>query len=347
MLILVLNPGSTSLKLAVFQDETLLHEKSFRFPADALEQMKDPNFRASYCRELIDGYLAEEGLSAESLDCVVASGGVLGKVNTGAYRVNEKMIEFVHNSPARAHSIGVVIAYDMMNPLGKPSLIYDAVTADEWDPIAKVTGIKGYEKPAQQHTLNCRRIMTKLSERFGKPVGEINAIVSHLGGGIDTSFFREGRLVETMGFNELGFTPERCGAIHFNDLLKMTKTKTFDELQPLNRGKGGLMSHFGTVSVEAVEAMIDAGDETAALVLEAMAYRIAQCIGAGAVALEGKIDAIVLTGGIAHSKRFTEWIIRRVDFLGPIIMLPGEFEIEALAAGARRVLLGEEEVQEY
>lgn len=345
--ILVLNPGSTSLKFAVYEDDNAVMNKTIRFTTEQLKQIADPDVRVELSTQLIVSSLKELGLSAEDFDCVISRGGVLGKVNTGAYAISDKMVNFVLNSPARTHSVGVPIAYNMAKESGKPCYIYDAVTADEWDPICKVSGIKGYSKPAQQHTLNTRQVARQVAEEMGKSFDEANIIVSHLGGGIDTTFFKNGHIVESMGYNELGFSTDRCGAVHYNDLLKMTKNTPAAELQPLNRGKGGLMSHLGTASVEEVEKMIDNGDEYASLVLEAMAYRVAQCIGAGAVALEGRVDAIVLTGGIAYSKRFTDWIVSRVGFLGKIVLLPGELETQALAAGALRVLRGEETAQTF
>lgn len=340
--ILVLNPGSTSLKFAIYEDENAVSNTTIRFTAQQLALMVDPDVRVSLSTELITSSLKEQGLTPEDFDCVISRGGVLGKVETGAYAINDKMVDFVLHSPARTHSVGVLIAHNITKDSGKPCYIYDAVTADEWNPICKISGIKGYSKPAQQHTLNTRQVARQVAEDMGKTFETANIIVSHLGGGIDTTFFRGGRIVETLGYNELGFSTDRCGAVHFNDLLKMTKSTPIAELQALNRGKGGLMSHLGTASVEEAERMIDSGDEYAALVLEAMAYRVAQCIGAGAVALGGKVDAIVLTGGIAHSKRFTDWITSRVSFLGKVILLPGELETQALAAAALRILCGNE-----
>ena len=345
--ILVLNPGSTSLKFAVYRDEKQVLNKTIRFTTEQLQQIADPDARVTISTDLIVSALYEHSMSVGDFDCVMSRGGVLGKVNTGAYAIDEKMVDFVLHSPARTHSVGVLIAYNMTRDSGKPCYSYDAVTADEWEPLCKVSGIKGYSKPAQQHTLNTRQVARQVAEDMGKTFESTNIIVSHLGGGIDTTFFKNGHIVETLGYNELGFSTDRCGAVHFNDLLKMTKNSTAAELQPLNRGKGGLMSHLGTASVEEVEKMIEDGDEYAALVLEAMAYRVAQCIGAGAVALAGKVDAIVLTGGIAYSKRFTDWIIDRVGFLGKVVLLPGELETQALAAGALRVLRGEEQAKTF
>ena len=347
MRILVLNPGSTSLKLAIYEDDVQTHKENIRFAPDKIEALRDPEFRLSHCVELLEAYLADHGLRADDFDCAVSRGGLLGSVKTGAYRVNERMLDYILSSSTRVHSVGVPIAYNLMQPLGKPAYIYDAVTADEWDPITKISGLKGYSKPVTQHTLNCRRILFELSKQLVKPINEINAIMAHLGGGVDVAFFRNGRNVESLGFNDLGFATDRCGAIRYLDAIEMAQCTPLYDLIELNRGQGGLVHHFGTASVEDVETLIDAGDEYAALVLEAMAYRVAQCIGAGAATLNGNVDVIVLTGGIAYSKRFTDWIISRVNFLAPIQIIPGEMEIEALAQGALRVMRGLEEAHEY
>ncbi len=348
MKILILNPGSTSLKLAVYEDGRQAAAKTLRFDSEALAQMRTSfSERVRLLDEAIRGWLEERGLSPAGFDCAISRGGVLGKVETGAYAINEKMVDYVYHSPTNVHSAGVVLAYRMMQPLGRPSYIYDAVSADEWLPMCKLTGIKGWEKPTNQHTLNTRQVARQAAAELGKTMEEANVIVAHLGGGIDTTFFQNGRIVESMGYNELGFSTDRCGALHYNELLKLVKTTPLDELQALNRGKGGLVSHLGTADVMEVERRIDQGDEYAELVLHTMAYRVAQCIAAGAVALGGAVDAIVLTGGIAYSKRVTGWIAQRVSFLGRVMLMPGELETEALAAGAMRVMRGEEQAKTF
>lgn len=348
MKIFILNPGSTSLKLAIYEDDRRVDAKTLRFDSETLAQMRTSfSERVRLQDEAIQRWLEESGLSAADFDCAISRGGVLGKVATGAYVINENMVDYVYHSPTNIHSVGVVLAYHMMHPLGKPCFIYDAVTADEWLPMCKLTGIKGLEKPTQQHTLNTRQVARQAAAELGKTIEDSNIIVAHLGGGIDTTFFKNGRIVESMGYNELGFSTDRCGALHYNELLKLVKTTSVEELQALNRGKGGLVSHLGTADVMEVEQRIDQGDEYAALVLHTMSYRVAQCIAAGAVALGGAVDAIVLTGGIAHSRRVTGWITERVSFLGRVMLMPGELETEALASGALRVMLGQEQAKEF
>ena len=346
MLILAINPGATSLKAAIYEDEKELKRTVVRFDTAVLESFQTRAEQNAYRLSAVTDFLKEEGYSAEQLDCVVARGGALKSVRSGAYYINEKMVE--DSSHANGpHGLGIGVAYGMMHPQGKPALIYDAVTADEWLPIAKVTGIKGVAKKAAQHTLNTRRVAIEVARQMGKTYDEADLIVSHIGGGSDSVCFQHGRIIDAIGYHDLGFTPERCGPLRFDTLRELLKTMTMDDLQALENGKGGLVSHFGTADIRKVQEMIDAGDQQAELVLHAMAYRIAQTIGACAVSMHGKVDAIVITGGGAYSDTLYNWIEEAVGFIAPVKRFPGELELEALAQGALRVLRGEETAREY
>ena len=346
MLILAINPGATSFKMAVFQDEKELTKDIVRFDTAELTSFRTDEEQESYRLQAVTDFLEREGYVAEDFDCVVSRGGPLKKVASGAYLINEKMVR-----DARAahtpQTQGVPLAYAMMHPLRKPCLIYDAVSADEWEPIAKVMGLKGHEKKALQHTLNARRVAREVAQKLQKPFDRLNFLVAHIGGGTDVIFFRQGRIIETLGYNDFGFSPERCGAMQFDETISLMKTMSYEDLRALNRGKGGLVSYFGTADIREVERMIDEGNQEAELVLHAMAYRIAQTIGMGAVALKGQVDGIILTGGGAYSQRIRNWITDLASFLAPIYSLPGEMELEALAMGALRVLRGEEPAKEY
>lgn len=346
MLILTLDPGSTSLKFALFHNETEQKRNVIRFDQDILG-LTLPE-RAAHCEKLVAEFLRAQGVEIGDIDCVVARGGFLKNLKTGAYEINEKLIADLDGAiMPTPQTVGIRIAYHMMHPLGKPSFIYDAVTADEWDPKAKVTGVKGLEKTVAQHTLNSRRVAFELAQQLGRPLTDINLIVAHLGGGFDVSFFRQGRIIESLGYNDLGFSPERCGALQFDDLLKLAKTLPPDQLRALNHGKGGLVSHFGTSDMRQVEAMIQKGDQEVKLVFDAMLYRVAQLIGCGAVALQGQVDGIILTGGGAHSDYICNQIQANVEFIAKVYRFAGELELEALARGACRVLAGQEPAKPY
>ena len=346
MKILALDPGSTSMKLALFEGEHECGREVIRFDEDLLRLPLDQ--RALRCETLVDEYLGRQGLAPADLDCVVARGGYLKRLKTGAYAINEKLIADLDGAiMPTPQTVGIRIAYHMMRPLGKPCFFYDAVSADEWDPMAKVTGVKGFEKTAAQHTLNSRRVVLEFARQRGCRPEEVNVITAHLGGGFDVSFFRGGRIIESLGYNDLGFSPERCGALQFDDMLALMKTMPYDEFRALNHGKGGLVSHFGTSDMRKVEAMIAAGDRQAELVYSAMLYRVAQLIGCGAVALDGRVDGIILTGGGAYSDYICGTIERKVGFLAPVVRFPGEMELEALAMGAYRVMTGAETAEQY
>lgn len=346
MLILALNPGSTSLKFAVFQNETEIKRNVIRFDQEILDLPLAQ--RAAHCEQLVKAFLREENIPVESIDCVVARGGFLKNLKTGAYQINRKMMDDLDNGiMPTPQTVGIRIAYHMMQPLGKPCFIYDAVTADEWDPIAKITGVKGLQKTVAQHTLNSRRVAMELAGQLGREFSELNVIVAHLGGGFDVSFFRGGRIIESLGYNDLGFSPERCGALQFDDLLGLMKKMPYDEFRALDHGKGGLVSYFGTSDMREVEAMVKAGDPEAELVFTAMFYRVAQLIGCGAVALNGRVDGIILTGGGAYSDYICSQIESRVGFISKVYRFPGELELEALAKGAYRVLTQVETAEQY
>lgn len=346
MLILAINPGATSIKAAIFQDEQELTRSVVRFDTDLLQSFSTYEEQSDYRLSMITEFLSREGYKSSDFDCVVSRGGPLKAVSSGAYSINEQMLKDA--AEARTpQTQGIQVAYSMMHPLGKPCLIYDAVSADEWEPVAKITGLKGCRKKALQHTLNARRVAIETAEKLGKPFHETNLLVAHIGGGTDVVFFRKGQIIETIGYNDFGFSPERCGALPFDETLELMKTMSYEELRALNRGKGGLVSYFGTADIQKIEEMIDAGDQEAELVLRAMIYRIAQTIGAGAVSLQGAVDAVILTGGGAYSERICSWITEAVTFIAPVYRVPGEMEMKALAMGALRVMRGEEAAKEY
>lgn len=346
MLILAVNPGATSIKMAIFQDEKEIGRRIVRFDTQVLASFSTEEEQNEYRLSTVMEFLQAEGYSDKDFDCVVARGGAIKEISSGAYLINEQMIEDAKTSHT-PQTQGILLAYAMMQPLGRRCMIYDAVSADEWDPVAKVMGLKGHVKKARQHTLNARRVAFEAAQQMGRPFETLNLLVSHIGGGTDVSFFKQGRIIEALGYNDFGFSPERCGAMQFDETIELMKTMSYKEIYQLNRGKGGLVSYFGTSDIREVEAMIDDGDKEAQLVLYAMAYRMAQTIGAGAATLRGDVDAIILTGGGAYSERICRWIEEMTAFIAPVYKIPGELELEALAMGALRVMRGEEPVKEY
>lgn len=347
MKILAINPGATSLKLAVYEDELEISRNVVRFDNAVLNSFRNLSEQIEYRTAVVMDFLKEKGYSNEDFDCVVARGGALSRVKSGAYYINERLVDAATTHARGIHGMGIGIAYSMMHPLGRPSLIYDAVTADEWLPIAHVTGIKGVSKKAAQHTLNTRAVAIQVAKGMGKTLDEVNLIVAHIGGGSDTVCFRHGRIIDAVGYHDLGFTPERCGPVRFDQLQELVEAEGWERINALENGKGGLVSHFGTSDIRTIQEMIDAGNQEAELVLHAMIYRVAQTVGCCAVSMKGQVDAVVLTGGGAYSDLIFSWFEDYTNFIAPVIRFPGELELEALAMGALRVLRGEETAREY
>jgi len=231
-----------------------------------------------------------------------------------------------------------------------PAIVIDPPSTDEFEPPARISGIPEIERKSAFHALNQKIAARRFAREAGKTYEELNLIVAHLGGGITIGAHRKGRVIDcTHGLGEGPFTPERAGSLPTTDLLDMAFSGTRDKKQIMSRlvGQGGLFAYLGTTDAQKVEDLVKAGDEKAARVYEAMAYQIAKDIGAMGTVLKGEIDGIVLTGGVAHSEMLTGWIMKRVRFIAPVFVFPGEDEMSALAEGGLRVLKGEEDVKPY
>ena len=351
MLILAVNPCSTSTKLGIFRDEQALCKLTVPHSSEDLAKFKRIADQEEYRYKAIESFLTEQGFSADDFDCVVARGGGLLRMKSGAYRINEEMLDELKNIRLGEHAstLAAGIAYRMMEPLGRPAYIYDAITVDEWEPMVKITGLKEYLRKPYQHTLNARRVAFEVASELDRDINNFTIIVVHLGGGITSNLIVNGHMRETMTSSELGFAAERCGGFSYNDMIDLFLDYDLDipTIRKLNGGRGGLVSHFGTSDLRKVEEMVDTGDTQAELVLRAMAYRVAQGVAAVSVLVNGRIDAIAITGGMANSARFCRWISERVRFIAPVTVKPGELELEALALGGLRVMRGQEQAHEF
>lgn len=281
----------------------------------------------------------------------MSPGGILPPMKSGAYRVNRAMVDRLLNRPAAPHAsnLGAPIALALAEPLGIPSFIYDPVSVDELNDLARISGHPDLPRRSQFHALNSRAMAMKAAAGMGVAYGEGHFIVAHIGGGVTLSVHEKGRMVDILSDDEGPFSPERAGRLPGRALIRycFTSGKTYEEVARFIRGEGGLKAHLGTHDAREVVRRIEAGDEGAELVFHAMAYQIAKGIGELATVVKGKVDAVVLTGGLAHVAFFTRWIEERVSFIAPVRILPGENELEALAGGVLRVLRGEEEPREY
>lgn len=353
MKILVINPGSTSTKIAIFEDEKELLSKTIRHSSDELKNFKSIISQYDFRVRIIEEELSKLNFKLEDFDAFVGRGGLLHPIESGTYRVNEAMLQDLLEARYGEHAsnLGAIIAFNLAKKVNKPAYIVDPVVVDEMEPLARYSGLKGIERKSIWHALNQKAVARRAARDLGKTYQDVNLIVVHLGGGISVAAHKKGRTVDVNNaLNGDGpFAPERAGGLPTISLvdLCLSGKYTYEEMKKLLAGKGGLVSHLGTNNALEVEKRIEDGDSYAKLVYEAMAYQVAKTIGEMATVLEGKVDAIVLTGGLARSDMLVNWIKERVSFISKVLVYPGEDEMTALLEGALRVLRGEEKEKTY
>lgn len=344
--LLIINPGSTSTKIAVYEDENQVFLKSISHSAQELLPFEHVIDQAQFRTELVRECLRDARFSEDSFDAIIARGGILPPIRTGGYAVNDDMLWQLRNKPAQEHAsnLGAVIADAIGRPHGTPCYIYDAVSADEMDPLLTYTGLPELRRRGHAHNLNHRACAHRFAETHGKTLGECNLIVAHLGGGASIALFREGRIVDVVNNDDGPFTPERAGALPTVQLLELAMDEKTDCRALYRRvmKEGGLIAYFGTNSTQEIERRMEEGDEKAGEIYRAMAVNIAKRIGSLAPVVRGRLDAVILTGGIARSKKMTAMISEYVSYLAPVVIYPGENEMYALALGGLRILRGEE-----
>lgn len=347
--ILVINPGSTSTKIAMYDGKDQLWQENIEHDAAALARFESIFGQLPMRLALVREAVKAHGDRLEELAAVSARGGLLPPVSAGAYEVNELMLDVLENRPQLLHAsnLGAAIAYNIANPLGIKAYIYDPVTVDEMMDIVRITGLKEVRRAGRGHNLNMRAAALKYCEKQGCRYEDATLIVAHLGGGISVSLHTGGKVADLISDDEGAFSPERAGLIPAFKVLELRKNMNYTDMMKKLQRQGGLISHLGTANAREVEERVNNGDAEAKLVYEAMALSVAQGVGREAVIVNGRVDAIILTGGIARSEMFTDMIKDRVAFIAPVVVLPGENEMQALAEGAWRVLNGKEEAREY
>lgn len=349
--ILVINPGSTSTKIAVYENESekfkinIEHTPEelapYTFVAEQFELRKNAVLKA----------LNDNGFDLSDLDVISARGGLLPPLKGGAYRINAAMVDRLRHRPAAEHAsnVAAMIAFELGEKLQIPAYIYDAISADELADIARFSGMPALPRKSLCHVLNMRAMGRKAAEKLGKDYRKMNIIVAHLGGGITVSIHQQGKMVDIASDDEGPFSPERAGRVPCRDFLDLCYSGKHDHqtMRKLLRGRGGLVGYLGTSNAIEVERAIQSGNEESKQVYEAMAYQIAKAIGELATVVNGEVDIIVLTGGLAYSQMLTGWVSDRVKFIAPVEIFAGENETESLALGVLRVHLGEETAHEY
>ena len=354
-IVFVLNPGSTSTKTALFRDQTCLHQETIRHADQVLQQteslLDQLPLRLAAIEASLNAALAQNNLLITDIDAFVGRGGLVRPVVSGTYRISPDMLADLEASRYGVHAcnLGAIIVNQLAQRYHKPAYIVDPPTVDELDVLARYSGLPEIPRISAFHALNQKIAARRAAEELGLDYQACNLIVTHMGGGISIGIHRQGRVVDvTNGMDEGPFTPERAGSLPTMPLLRLMWKSGMDPEQMRRKlvGQGGLYAYTGTVDARKVED--EAGQNPAwNEVLHAMAYQIAKSIAAMAAVVDGKIDGLVLTGGLARSALLTGAIRQRVGFLGPILIYPGEFEMEALAQGGIRVLKGEEAALDY
>lgn len=351
--ILVINPGSTSTKLGVFNEEEVVFSSSVSHPVsdiDCYDTVIDQlEFREKAIMDILDSHVVD----LNALDCVVARGGLVRPLPHGTYRVNEKMKEDLRTACYGGHAsnLGALIADRLATKWGVPAYISDPVVVDELDDIARLTGIKDIKRKSIFHALNQRAVAMRHAKLQESRYDDLTLIVVHLGGGVSAGLHRRGRVVDVNNAldGEGPFSPECAGSLPAGDLVSLCFSGDYSEheIRKMLTGKGGLVNLLGTNDMREVLRRAGSGDKQADLVFRAFCYRIAKEIGALAAAASGKVDAILLTGGIAHGEKIITEIESRVAWIAPVFCYPGEGELEALRDAGLRVLCGEEMPVEY
>lgn len=352
MLVLAVNPGSTSTKIAAFQDESCLWKKTIAHFADDLKPFVKVADQYQYRIAAILGALEDRGQLLEEFDAVVGRGGLLKPLAGGTYLVDEYLVNECYNAPGGEHAsnLGGIIAFYLGQRINAPAYIVDPVAVDEMEPVARLSGLPELPRISQGHTLNMKAVARKVAKELGKAYHEVNLVVAHLGSGISVAPHRKGKMIDVNNANMEGpFSVERCGTLPATFLVKLCYSGKHSENEMLTKilKEGGIYAYLGTKDAREAEKRMDKGDQEAKLVLEAMAYQISKEIGAMAAVLAGEVDRVVLTGGLAHSQFITGEISKRVSFIAPVAIIPGEEEMESLALGALRVLRNEEQALFY
>ena len=349
--ILVINPGSTSTKIGVYEDEQLLFDKTLRHSAEDIAQFKTIAAQKDWRRDLVMRALREQGIDARTLSAVSGRGGLLRPIRGGTYAVNDNMVTdcTIGIQGQHASNLGGLIAREIGDELGIPSYIVDPVVIDEMADVARYAGHPLFQRVSIFHALNQKAVAKRFAKEQGKKYEELNLIVAHLGGGISASVHRHGEIIDSVGDDDGQFSPERSGCVPSLGLIKLCYSGkyTYEEMRKKIRGRGGMYAHLGTSDCRVIEQMIRDGDRHADLIFQAQAYQIAKAIGLLSIVLKGDCDAIILTGGVANSKMLTERVEDYVKFIAPVCVMPGENEMEALALGGMRILQGEENARIY
>jgi len=355
MKILTINPGSTSTKIAVFEDDKNIFQKNLQHDADDLKHFAKITEQFEFRKDAILSVLKENNFDVQSFNAIVGRGGLMRPLTSGTYAVSEAMKKDLASCEYGEHAsnLGALIADDIARQIPNcPAFIADPVVVDELHDVARVAGHPLFKRTSAFHALNQKAIAKAHAKKLGVPYESLNLIVAHLGGGISVGAHCKGKVIDVTNAidGEGAFSPERSGTLPALQVAQLcfSGKYTLDEVKKILTGKGGMVAHLGTNQFQKIEEeLIPSGDKQADLVHQAMSYNIAKHIGAMATVLLGKIDAIILTGGIAWNPLMVERITEKISFLAPVAVYPGEDEMGALASNGLAALRGETKVLTY
>ncbi len=353
MLLLIINPGSTSTKIAVYEDERELFSENISHSAEELAPFDKIVSQKTFRKDIVLRTLQARGIDPSRLAAVVGRGGLLNPIPSGVYRVNDRMLDDLFKGVQGEHAsnLGGLIADEIARPLGLPAFIVDPVVVDEFEDWARLSGVPEIKRRSIFHALNHKYSARLAAQQLGKKYESINLVVCHLGGGISIAAHKHGLVVDVNNAlnGEGPIAPERAGTVPAWDLVALALSGTHgkDDIKKMLTGRGGMVAHLKTNDMRETLKRIAGGDKAAALVFEAMVKTVAKQVGACAAVLQGRVDGVVLTGGLAYSTEFIDRIKDCVAFLGPVFVFPGENEMIALAQAGLSVLRGEVAARDY
>ncbi len=351
---LVINPGSTSTKVAIFLNDKLLQEQVLKHDVEELKLFPTIIDQTDFRKQIIIDFLHEHRYTVENIDIFVGRGGILKPLkHSGTYLVTENMLEDLRTCKYGAHAsnLGAILAYELAKPLNRSAYIVDPVCVDEFDDISRISGLKGIDRTSVFHVLNQKAIARRHAKAIGKPYDSLSLIICHLGGGISVGYHHKGRVVDVN--NALGgdgpFSPERTGTLPTYPLVDLcfSGKYTKEQVKKMLVGHGGLVSYLGSANGIEIDKKIKSGDKEAEFYFKAMAYNVVKEIGGLYFVAGGKVDGILITGGLAYNDTFINFLKDYINPIHPITVYPGEDEMRALAEGAIRVLRQEEKLQAY
>lgn len=350
---LIINPGSTSTKIGVFEDETLLFEETLRHSTEEIAQYASIVDQKDFRKNIIVNLLKEKEFDINSLNMVVGRGGMLKAIPGGTYAVTDELLADlkIGKQGQHASNLGGILAREIGDSIGVPSFIVDPVVVDEMMPIARYSGVPELPRTSVFHALNQKAVAKRYAKETGKAYQDLNLIVVHMGGGVSVGAHKNGRVIDI--FNALdgdgAFSPERAGSVPSGALVKLCFSGKYTEQEIYKKlvGNGGFNAYMGTNDMRDVEKAVLEGDKHAEEIRDAFVLQVAKDMGSMACVLDGKVDQIIVTGGIAYDKGVVEGLKARAEWIAPFTVYPGEDELLALVQGGLRVLNGQEEVMKY